>query len=118
MRHIAENNTHPIVGTITAKRTPKPMHNARKPSNLFFLKKLKMISPPLSYMKKQLYNRYPIIAIDAATTKYHRNIGINLEIKNTESMMHKQPAYLLYVYLISNPPISELLQKHIKLYTI
>jgi hypothetical protein len=54
-----------------------------------------------------LYNRYPIIAITAATTKYHRNMGMNLEIMNTESIIHKQPAYLLDVYLIINPPITE-----------
>jgi hypothetical protein len=51
-------------------------------------------------MKKQLYSRTPIIAITAATAKYHRNRGMNLETRNTDSMMHKQPAYFLYVYLI------------------
>ena len=69
-------------------------------------------------MKKQLYSRYPIITIAATTIKYHKNIGINLEIINTDNIIHKQPAYLLYVYLIINPPNSELLQKQIKLYTI
>ena len=62
-------------------------------------------------MKKQLYNRYPIIAIAAATIRYHRNIGINLEIRNTDSIMHKKPAYLLDVYLIINPPNIELSKK-------
>jgi len=40
IRHIAENITHPIVGTVTAKSIPNPMQNARNPNNLFLLKKL------------------------------------------------------------------------------
>lgn len=28
----------------------------------------------------------------AAIIKYHRKTGTNLEIRNTESMIHKQPA--------------------------
>lgn len=65
-------------------------------------------------MKKQLYNRYPIIAIAAATARYHRNTGINLEIRNMDNMMHKPPAYFLHVYLITNPPSFNLL-KHTKI---
>lgn len=41
------------------------------------------------------------MAIAATTAKYHRNNGINLDIRKTDSMIHKQPAYLLYVYLIA-----------------
>ncbi len=103
MRHIAENNTHPIVGIKIANNTPKPTQKAKNPSSLFFLKKLILLSP-LYQIKKQLYRRYPIIAIAATTMKYHRNIGTNLEIRKTERIMHKQPAYFLYVYRIITPP--------------
>jgi hypothetical protein len=102
IKHIAENITHPIVGTITANRIPKPMQKAKNPISLFFLKKLIMLPPIFftkdilsNYIKKQLYSRYAIIAIAATTTKYHRNIGMNLEIRKTERMIHKQPAYRL-----------------------
>jgi hypothetical protein len=44
---------------------------------------------------KELYSRYPIAASTAATIKYHRKTGINLDIRNTESIMHNTPAYLL-----------------------
>ena len=43
-------------------------------------------------MKKQLYNRYPINATNAVIIKYHKTTGMNLEIRNTERMIHKQPA--------------------------
>lgn len=59
-----------------------------------------------------------MIATTAAIIKYHRKIGMNLEIRNTDRMIHKQPAYRLYVYLIVNPPIYKLHQKQIKLYII
>jgi hypothetical protein len=45
IKHIAENITHPIVGTVTAKSIPKPTHNARKPSNFFFFKKFTQTPP-------------------------------------------------------------------------
>lgn len=111
IRHIAENITHPMVGTRIAKSIPRPIQNARKPSSFFFFKKLNMTPPILlvkkfytDYIKKQLYSRYPIIAITAATTRYHRNTGKNLEIINIDSIMHKPPAYFLHVYLITGPP--------------
>ena len=50
IRHIAENITQPIVGTIIAKSIPRPMQNARKPSSLLFLKKL-IVPPPKLYEK-------------------------------------------------------------------
>lgn len=46
--------------------------------------------------------------INTAIIKYHRTAGINLESRNTERMIHRQPAYRLYVYLIDNPPINGL----------
>jgi len=103
MRQIAENVTHPIVGTRTAKSIPSPMQNARKPISFFLFNKL-MMSFLLYYIKKQLYSRNPIIATTAATAKYHRKSGMNLETRKTDSMIHKQPAYLLYVYLIVKSP--------------
>jgi hypothetical protein len=99
IRQIAENITQPIVGTRTAKSIPSPMQNARKPISFFLFNKL-MMSFLLYYIKKQLYSRNPIIATAAATAKYHRKSGMNLETRKTDSMIHKQPAYLLYVYLI------------------
>mgnify|MGYP006962796781 FL=1 len=99
IRQIAENITQPIVGTRTAKSIPSPMQNARKPISFFLFNKL-MMSFLLYYIKKQLYSRNPIIATAAATAKYHRKSGINLETRKTDSMIHKHPAYLLYVYLI------------------
>ena len=104
MRQIAENVTHPIVGTRTAKSIPSPMQNARKPVSFF---RFNNVIPPIlykTYIKKQLYSRNPIIATAAATAKYHRKSGINLETRKTDSMIHKQPAYLLYVYLIVKSP--------------
>lgn len=112
IRHIAENITQPIVGTITANSIPRPMQNVRKPSSLFFLKKLiltllQLLFPKLSIIdqladssrghqiRKQLYSRYPITATTAATMKYHMNIGMNLESRIMDSTMHKIPAYLL-----------------------
>jgi hypothetical protein len=47
IRHIAENITQPIVGTMTAKSIPSPIQNARKPISLLFLKKLIILSPPI-----------------------------------------------------------------------
>ena len=103
IRQIAENITQPIVGTRIANSIPSPMQNVRKPINFFLFNKL-MMSFLLYYIKKQLYSRNPIIATTAATAKYHRNSGMNLETRNTDSMIHKQPAYLLYVYLIVESP--------------
>jgi len=103
MRHIAENISQPIAGTVTAKIIPKPMQKVRNPISLFFLKML-MLLPLSVYKKKQLYKRYPITAITAATIKYHRNAGMNLDIRNIERIIHRQPAYLLYVYLIIYHP--------------
>jgi hypothetical protein len=45
IRHIAENITQPIVGTITANNIPNPIQNARKPTSLFFLRMLIIYSP-------------------------------------------------------------------------
>jgi len=103
IRQIAENITQPIVGTRTAKSIPSPMQNARKPISFFLFNKLMMsflLYYIKTYIKKQLYSRNPIIATAAATAKYHRKSGMNLETRKTDSMIHKQPAYLLYVYLI------------------
>jgi hypothetical protein len=55
IRHIAENITHPIVGTITAKSIPKPMQKAQNPISLFFLKKLKIL-PPYFLLGKNIIN--------------------------------------------------------------
>lgn len=62
-------------------------------------------------MNKPLYSRYPIAATMETIMKYHKNSGINLEIRNTDKIMHKPPAYLLNVYLIFNPPITAITQK-------
>lgn len=110
MRHMAENNTQPMVGTSTANKIPRPTQKARKPISLFFLKILKVLPSQrlliqhTIYKKKQLYSKYPITARAAATMKYHRAAGINLDIRNIDRIMHKPPAYLLYVYLITDHP--------------
>lgn len=82
------------------------MENARKPSSFFFFRKLIMLSP-FYYAMKQLYSRYPIAATVTATTVYHKNTGMNLEIINTDRIMHRKPAYLLHVYLIPIPHLSD-----------
>lgn len=100
---MAENNIQPTVGTNMAKSIPVPMHKARNPINLFFLKKL-ITTPPLDQLKKQLYKRYEITATSASSIIYHSTGGSTLEIMKMARMMHKIPAYLLYVYRIEIPP--------------